>query len=275
MAVRAALVVEAGDRLLADVAALGEADGVARRCPPRPASSRCPSRRRSAGAPASMRRISAASGSTSTAPAASSAVAQAARLRRRRRSGRCPSARADGEALDPGDGRVASQACSGSAAVPATSTAARADQREDRPLLADVGRPRPRGRSSRSRGGGGRPPAASGSVSSQISLGGSGRSTRMSACMWPLRSSSAAYWPSPGASASTSLVSCPCRYSAASGPLTSSLPRSERSSRPHSSRSCRYWASSSTWSAGPSRPILRARRSVRRRRDLDDSKTVF
>ena len=49
VAVGLALVVEAGDRLLADVAALGEADRAARRCRPRPASSRFPSRRRSGG----------------------------------------------------------------------------------------------------------------------------------------------------------------------------------------------------------------------------------
>ena len=48
-----------------------------------------------------------------------------------------------------------------------------------------------------------------------------------------------------GASASTSLVIWPCRYSAVSGPLTRSIPRVERSSSPHSSRSWRYWASSS------------------------------
>ena len=134
-----------------------------------------------------------------------------------------------------------------------------ADQREDRALARRRPRPRPGGRSCRSPGGAARPSAASGSVSIQIRSGAS-RRTRMSACMWPLRSSSAAYWPSPGASASTSLVSCPCRYSAASGPLTSSLPRAERSSRPHSSRSWRYWASSSSLGRGGHLgPILRAR----------------
>ncbi len=45
----------------------------------------------------------------------------------------------------------------------------------------------------------------------------------MSPCMWPLRSSSAAYWPSPGSSASTSLVSWPCRYSAVSAPREDEL----------------------------------------------------
>ena len=52
-----------------------------------------------------MRRISAASGETSTAPAASSAVAQAARARRPATIRSMPSRGADGEALDAADGR--------------------------------------------------------------------------------------------------------------------------------------------------------------------------
>src|SRR4051812_8725814 len=63
-----------------------------------------------------------------------------------------------------------------------------------------------------------------------------------------------------------SLVSWPCRYSAASCPLSSSLPRAERSSRPHSSRSCLYWASSSTVAASVIPPIL-GRRERRPRSD--------
>src|SRR4051794_29971855 len=56
-----------------------------------------------------------------------------------------------------------------------------------------------------------------------------------------------------------SLVSWPCRYSAASEPQTRSLPRAERSSRPHSSRSCLYWASSSTVVASLIELILESR----------------
>src|SRR5262245_13202643 len=69
-----------------------------------------------------------------------------------------------------------------------------------------------------------------------------------------------------------SLVSWPWRYSAASLPLISSFARPPRSTSPHSSRSCRYWASSSTVVASA---IGTDSRIVRPRSGLDCAKFDF
>ena len=188
MPVRPPPVVEAGDGLLADVAALGEADRAPRRCRPRRASSPCSSRRRSAGGRSSIaedlgRRLVDLGGT-----GVEQHVAQAVRL-----GGGAirsmPSLGADGDALDAAT-TAASLAWDGSDAVPATATAA-GPIRERIARSGRRPRPRPHGRSCRSRGGGWSPPRSRGSVSIQISSG-LRRRTRMSACMCPLRSSSAA-----------------------------------------------------------------------------------
>ena len=191
VAVGPALVVEAGDRLLADVAALGEADRGARRCRPRRASSRRSSRRRSA----ACRTRSGRSRRRPRRPrprrrrAASSR--EAAAPRRRTRSGRCrPRCRRRGTSIPPID---ASAGRARAEAVEAGELGgARPDQREDRPLLADVLdldlAADPVGLAGGASDGCGRVRLECRARSHPLAS----RRTRMSAWMWPLRSSSAA-----------------------------------------------------------------------------------
>ena len=146
------------------------------------------------GVPASIRRISAASAPTSTAPASTERLAQALGV-----GGRGDQVDAvggaDGEAVDADDvggfaGVLAaappcrrSRRCAGRSARGSPAPRSTSATSTSRPILYIC-----RWRRAAS--------SASGSVSSQISSVAV-RSTRMSACMWPLRSSSAAYWPSP------------------------------------------------------------------------------
>ena len=64
-------------------------------------------------------------------------------------------------------------------------------------------------------------------------------STRRSPSILPLWVRKAAYRPSPASRSASSFVTWPLRNSIASGPLSASLPRSERSSSPQPSRSVR------------------------------------
>ena len=191
MAVRLALVVEPGDRLLTDVATLFEADGAlveARLLRDR--------RRRSISRPKRGRPVSTRSdlggrlGSTRSAPAAISAAATSAPAVTgtiRSTPASVATARQSVSAIR----RVACRVLGAERRVrrsPRSSAArsargSRARRRRHRP-------PR-RGRSCTCRGDGGAGRAVSGSVSIQISSS-AGRRTRMSARILPLRSSSAA-----------------------------------------------------------------------------------
>ena len=65
-------------------------------------------------------------------------------------------------------------------------------------------------------------------------LAGAGRAGRRASCPCASAAPRSSRWP--GSSASTSLVTWPCRNASASAPVSASLPRSERSSRPQPSR---------------------------------------
>ena len=82
----------------------------------------------------------------------------------------------------------------------------------------------------------------------------SSTSTRSSACTAPFGVRSAARQPWPGRRAATSLLSMPCRNDCRGGPETSSTPRSERSTRPASSRAARYSPAASPYERTTGRP---------------------
>ena len=191
VAVRLALVVEARDRLLADVAALGEADGAL--VDPRllAASSRAPSRRRSAAGP-TRRGRSRRPRSIGSAPAREQRVAD--RVGRRRRGTIRSTPRSVAIARHAAPSTPTSRcACSGrERRRRRRARCARGpDQREQRlrPRSASTSTSRPTLYMSRwPSDGGARPrPRCRSRKRSAAS-----RRTRMSRCIWPLRSSSAA-----------------------------------------------------------------------------------
>ena len=206
-----------------------------------PASISAPKR----GTPASTRRISAASGLTSTAPASISAASSALALGGGGRGGRCRRGCRPRRTSTPADAASLRWRTPAAAAVPAISAArGPISERSARSAVAsatcDVAPDRvhrqvraARRPWRRARGRAGSPPRRPAAPAGRSACGPCGRAAPRTGPRRP-------------PSASTSFVSCPCRYSAPSGPGTAITPRSARSSSPHSSRSWRYWASSST-----------------------------